>query len=163
MNLPPIPHHSRWSQRTGVELPESYSDSCWRSISHVAVCMFQRYSLNLSHPLLPPTASTSLFSMSVSPCPQILRCIPRKRGGSVVHALYRHHGALRLPSVETSRSRAVLAHTLRNWQVLLSVLWSPEPSFKTSNYPEATILEILCQETLSSPSLFESTVLRTDK
>ena len=147
----------------GLSSLSATANSCWRSILHAAVCVFQRYSLNLSHPLLPPTVSTSLFATSVSPCPQILRCIPHKRGGSVAHALYRHPGALRLPSVETSRSCAVLAHTLRNWQVLLSILWSPEPSFKTSNYPEATILEILCQETLSSPSLSESTALRTGK
>ena len=105
--------------------------------------------------------STSLFSTSVSPCLQILRCIPHERGGSVAPALYRYHGALWRPSVEKSRSGAVLAGpTSRNLQVLLSVLWSPEPSFKTSDYPEATILEIVCQETLSSPSLFESTALR---
>ena len=64
---PPIPSHpSRLSHSLGFELSHT-ADSYWLCILYLVMYMFQCCSLSLSHPLIPPSVSTSLFSMSMSP------------------------------------------------------------------------------------------------
>ena len=66
VTLPPTSHPSRLLQSSSLSSLSHTANSHWLSILHMVMYMFPCYSLNLSHPLLPPhpSVSTSLFSMS---------------------------------------------------------------------------------------------------
>ena len=55
--LPIVPNPPRLSQGMEPSSLHHTANSRWLSILHVLMCMFQCYSLNLSHPLRPPLHS----------------------------------------------------------------------------------------------------------
>ena len=85
---PPTPSHSsRLSQSTRFQLPVSYSKLPWLSVLQTVMYMFQCYSLNLSHPLLPPLCK------QVCDLCLCLHCCPASRVISTIclDSIYMHY------------------------------------------------------------------------